>query len=74
MKEKNMSRMSELNILLVESLEVGLSDESIIELMVMEGVPREACPEMLRVFKLSEDENDGQPDEAQEWHDFDPDC
>ena len=19
-------------------------------------------------------ENDGQPDEAQEWHDFDPDC
>ena len=66
--------MSELQILLVESLEVGLSDESIIELMVMEGVPREACPEILRVFKLSEDENDGQPDEAQEWHDFDPDC
>jgi len=69
-----MSRMSELNILLVESLETGLSDDSIIELMVMEGVPREACPEILRVFKLSEDENDGQPDEAQEWHDFDPDC
>jgi hypothetical protein len=25
---------------------------------------------------ISEDEpeNDGQPDEAQEWHDFDPDC
>jgi hypothetical protein len=66
--------MSELHILLVESLEAGLSDQSIIELMVMEGVPREACPEILRVFKLSEDENDGQPDEAQEWHDFDPDC
>ena len=69
-----MSRMSELQILLVESLETGLSDQSIIELMVMEGVPREACPEILRVFKQSEDENDGQPDEAQEWHDFDPDC
>ena len=69
-----MSRMSELQILLVESLEVGLSDDSIIELMVMEGVPREACSEILRVFKLSDDENDGQPDEAQEWHDFDPDC
>ena len=69
-----MSRMSELHILLVESLEVGLSDDSIIELMVMEGVPREACSEILRVFKLSDDENDGQPDEAQEWHDFDPDC
>jgi len=49
-----MSRMSELHILLVESLEVGLSDDSIIELMVMEGVPREACPEILRVFKLRE--------------------
>ncbi len=67
-----MSRMSELHILLVESLETGLSDDSIIELMVMEGVPREACSEILRVFK--QDENDGQPDEAQEWHDFDPDC
>lgn len=22
----------------------------------------------------SENENDGQPDEAQEWHDFDPEC
>jgi hypothetical protein len=22
----------------------------------------------------SDSENDGQPDEAQEWHDFDPDC
>ena len=21
-----------------------------------------------------DDDNDGQPDEAQEWHDFDPDC
>ena len=21
-----------------------------------------------------DDEHDGQPDEAQEWHDFDPDC
>jgi len=21
-----------------------------------------------------EDEEDGEPDEAQEWHDFDPDC
>lgn len=25
-------------------------------------------------FLFSEDEDDGQPDEAQEWHDFDPDC
>ena len=24
--------------------------------------------------ETEEPENDGQPDEAQEWHDFDPDC
>ena len=24
--------------------------------------------------ELAEDEYDGQPDEMQEWHDFDPDC
>lgn len=24
--------------------------------------------------ELEEPEYDGQPDEAQEWHDFDPDC
>ena len=32
-------------------------------------------PEEILAGYLSEDfENDGQPDEAQEWHDFDPDC
>jgi hypothetical protein len=25
-------------------------------------------------FQSCDDEHDGQPDEAQEWHDFDPDC
>ena len=24
--------------------------------------------------EVEDDEYDGQPDEAQEWHDFDPDC
>jgi uncharacterized protein YjaZ len=43
--------MSELHILLVESLAMGLSDKSIIELMVMEGLPRDACSEILRAFK-----------------------
>jgi hypothetical protein len=33
--------------------------------------------DMLKHFGLEDSENfedDGQPDEAQEWHDFDPDC
>ena len=46
-----MSRMSELHMLITDSIEAGLSDESIIDLMVAEGLPREACPEILRVFK-----------------------
>lgn len=25
-------------------------------------------------FEVDYDEDDGQPDEQQEWHDFDPDC
>lgn len=29
--------------------------------------------EVLEAF-LPESGNDGQPDEAQEWHDFDPEC
>jgi len=40
------------------------------------------CPEQEEYERESEDypdddwrlEDDGQPDEAQEWHDFDPDC
>jgi uncharacterized protein YjaZ len=43
--------MSDLHSLLVDALAWGLSDESIIELMVMEGLPRDAAPEILRVFK-----------------------
>jgi hypothetical protein len=43
--------MSELNRLLLDCVDIGLSDKSIIELMVQEGLPREACPEILKVFK-----------------------
>jgi hypothetical protein len=46
--------MSEIHLLITDSIEAGLSDESIIDLMVAEGLPREACPEILRVFKQEE--------------------
>ena len=49
-----MSKMSELHMLITDSIEAGLSDESIIDLMVLEGLPREACPEILKVFKQEE--------------------
>ena len=43
--------MGELHQLITEALHVGMSDRSIIELMVGEGLPREACAEILRAFQ-----------------------
>jgi len=43
--------MKELHSLLAYAVSMGLSDKSVIELMVLEGLPRDACPEILRVFK-----------------------
>jgi hypothetical protein len=43
--------MKELHSLLTDAVSMGLSDKSVIELMVLEGLPRDACPEILRVFK-----------------------
>jgi len=43
--------MSELHQLIADALHVGLSDRSIIELMVLEGLPREACAEILKTFR-----------------------
>ena len=46
--------MSELHMIITDAIEAGISDKNIIELMVDEGLPREACAEILRMFKESE--------------------
>lgn len=46
-----MSKMSQLHMLITEALEVGMSDENIIQLMIEEGLPAQAAPEVLEVFK-----------------------
>jgi len=43
--------MSELHQLIADALCMGMSDRSIIELMVLEGLPREACAEILKTFR-----------------------
>jgi hypothetical protein len=43
--------MNELKQLIRDALAIGLTDKSIIELMVIEGLPREACSEILQVLK-----------------------
>ena len=50
-----MSKMSQLHMLITEALSVGLSDENIIQLMIEEGLPAEAAPEVLKVFKHYEE-------------------
>jgi len=43
--------MSELRDLLVDAIGMGLTDQSIIGLMVQEGLPLEACPAILNTFQ-----------------------
>jgi hypothetical protein len=43
--------MSQLYVIITDAIEAGISDEHTIDLMVEEGLPREACPEILRTFK-----------------------
>ena len=52
--------MHELKQLITDSLAVGLSDRSIIELMVLEGLPQEACAEILRCVKTTITDQIGQ--------------
>jgi hypothetical protein len=35
---------------------------------------QEYCTLSNDLFDIADGEQDGQPSEAQEWHDFDPDC
>jgi len=43
--------MSELRDLLIDAIGMGLTDQSIIGLMVQEGLPLEACPVILKTFQ-----------------------
>jgi hypothetical protein len=52
--------MNEIKQLITDALAVGLSDRSIIELMVLEGLPREACAEILCCVKTTITDQIGQ--------------
>ena len=69
---------------LLECLDEGLIDHDTLIGACLSFMSEDDVREMIRLNdgfdlpELSEDDeddwNDGQPDEAQEWHDFDPDC
>mgnify|MGYP000238671477 CR=1 FL=1 len=65
---------------LIELVEDGNLDPMMALTMCVKWMSDDDVGEMLDANELSErfdeecDEDDGQPDEAQEWADFDPDC
>jgi len=60
----------------VEEVEADSEEEAQQAFSELFGSPAEMVEDYgtMTVELLSEDEYDGQPDEMQEWHDFDPDC
>jgi len=62
---------------LIELVEDGNLDPMMALTMCAKWMSDDEVGEMLDANELSErfqEEDDGQPDEAQEWADFDPDC
>ena len=74
---------------LLEMVDEGSYDAKEIMLMALNALSEDEVEEMCRANDLvdgmglddeepelgdGEEEFDSQPDEAQEWHDFDPDC
>jgi hypothetical protein len=65
---------------LLEWLEEGIIDPTELAKMCLNYMSEADVADMAHVNDLSlslwscQDEDDGQPDEAQEWYDFDPEC
>ena len=63
-----MGKMAELEMDIVEMLEHGCDVTTVAHVL---NVPLDW---VIRVQEDVCESDDGQPDEAQEWYDFDPDC
>jgi hypothetical protein len=61
---------------LLEMMDEGLISATAIAEMALAYMSEDEVADMMRANDIleEEDEDDGQPDEAQEWHDFDPEC
>ena len=67
-----MSAMSELHMDIVDAINEGLL--SFGRIAEIYGVSRADVEAIYDEMMAQDGDWDGQPDEAQEWHDFDPDC
>ena len=61
---------------LLEMMDEGLISASMVAEMALSYMSEDDVADMMRANDIldEEDEDDGQPDEAQEWADFDADC
>ena len=60
---------------LLEMMDEGVISAHVIAEMALAYMSEDDVADMMRANDiLEEDEDDGQPDEAQEWESFDADC
>ncbi len=62
---------------LLDMIEDGLLDRDTVIMACVKYMSEDEVQDMMEANEFIEEqfeEHDGQPDEAQEWHDFDPDC
>ena len=60
---------------LLEMVEHGLLDRDTVIMACVKYMSEDEVADMMRANDiLEEEEDDGQPDEQQEWYDFDPEC
>ena len=68
--------MREMTSKLIAMMDEGLISAEAVAEMALAYMSEDDVADMMRAndILLDEDEYDGQPDEAQEWADFDADC
>ena len=68
--------MREMTSKLLAMMDEGLISAEVVAEMALAYMSEDDVADMMRAndILLEEDEDDGQPDEAQEWESFDADC
>jgi hypothetical protein len=59
---------------LLEMMDEGLISAEAVAEMALAYMSEDDVADMMRSNDILDDEDDGQPDEAQEWESFDADC
>ena len=59
---------------LLEMMDEGLISATAVAEMALAYMSEDDVADMMRANDILEEEDDGQPSEAEEWESFDPDC